>query len=210
MEATTIRTRQMPPPGFCVQGRKVFRTTDAVSGAETPGVAVDEESDDIPGSLDVPKRRHKKISPGEATPLAAQIAKLDQRALNDAEELRRLMRATVFGGPLCLDEEFSDRAIRFAHPGLGWIRMAQKAGISATNRRFRGELRARLGYGHLKPTDRTPLFSPHEEFGRAKAQYVETPTNVIAEHRSARLQNADDWMADHRGVGHNAPCHIRK
>ena len=64
--------------------------------------------------------------------------------------------------------------------------MAQTAGISATNRRFRSEHRSQIGYGWLKPTERIPLFSRHEDFDQAKAQYEETLSILNDDNHSER------------------------
>ena len=61
-----------------------------------------------------------------------------------------MMKSPVYGDPVVLEEEFSELPIRFAKRGIRWIKLAQMAGISAPNRRFRSEQRADAGYGRLR------------------------------------------------------------
>ena len=93
-----------------------------------------------------------------------------------------MLKSPVYGDPVLIEEEFSELAIRFAKRGLRWVKMAQMTNIQSANRRIRGEHRARVCYGRLKPCDRVPVFSSHEEFGLAKQQYVEM-LNFIIESR---------------------------
>ena len=72
--------------------------------------------------------------------------------MNDAGGLWQMAYAPVHGGPFCIDE-FDDHAIRFSLRGLRGVQMAQSHGIIVTNRRYRGELRARFWYGHLEPNN---------------------------------------------------------
>ena len=100
--------------------------------------------------------------------------------MNDAESLWQVMFVPVYGCPFCAEEEFDDLATRIAQRGLRWVRMSQAHGVSVANRRYRGEMRARSGYGHLKPTIPTPLYSDHIEFDRSNAHYIEVMGKLIA------------------------------
>ena len=111
----------------------------------------------LPQGRALPKRKHKKIPPEEAKLLAAQNAERDKQSLKDAEAMWPMMYAPAYGDPLCLGEEFSDAAIRFAQRGMRWVEMAQCVGIIATDRRPRAELCDRLGYGHLEPANTSPF-----------------------------------------------------
>ena len=77
--------------------------------------------------------------------------------------------------------------------------MAQSVGISATNRRCRGEIRARYEYGRLKPANPTPLRANQEDFDMTKAQYMETLKTLVAEHRVHLIQNSEVWISKRRG-----------
>ena len=184
------RTRQMPPPGFLLPDRKIFNAEESLSGVVAPGWP------DLLGSkvssLALHKKKHKKISPGEVQSIAMSNAELDTQALNGAEALWQTTISPVYGDPLCLEDGFTDISIRFAQRGIRWIKMARPAGISAANRRCRSELRARVGYGRLKPADPAARVESHDDFDHAKAQYAETLSITIQERNAPSYRDNSD------------------
>ena len=70
--------------------------------------------------------------------------------------------------------------IMLSKRGFRWIKMAQMTTNQAAKRRIRSVHRARVGYGRLKPADRVPVFSSHEEFETAKAQYADNLNMIIS------------------------------
>ena len=108
------------------------------------------------------------------------------------------VRASI-RGPFVLWGGFSDLEIRLSHRGLRWVRVAQSVGVSAADRRFRSVLRARYGYGHLRPVKPTPLFATPETFDRTKAQYNEAMKHWIADRRVDCLRKDGDWISKPRG-----------
>ena len=137
-------------------------------------------------------RKHKEISPDEASALSTRNADSDRQALLDAGELWQMSQAPVYGDPSMLEDEFGDLTIRFAQRGLRWVEMEQAVGISVPNRRYRAELRAHQGYGLRRPIHTTHLFSTHEEFDRPKARYLETLTVLIEEHQRGSSRPSGD------------------
>ena len=184
----TPRTRQMPPPGFHMPDN-VPRFPIASSGVPAPGSDRSDEICDQSNSFVAAKsakKKHKKLPPEDVKFISNLNGDQDAQALNDAEAMWHMMQAPVYGDPKCIDEEFSELVIRCAKRGTRWIKMTQPAGISATNRRFRSEHRAEIGYGRLGPTERVPLFSTHEDFDQAKAQYEGTLSILIDDNHPER------------------------
>ena len=183
--SATPRTLQIPPPGFIVPEHLDDLINQPVSGANASGSIRIIDSSDSDPSADSANPRKKKprfrplITPGEAQNISQMSVTEDRQALGDAESLWQMLKSPVYGDPISIEGEFSELAILFAKRGLRWVKMAQMATICAPNRRLRSEHRARVGYGCLKPIDRIPVFSPHEDFDLAKKQYVETLNMII-------------------------------
>ena len=179
-EPPTPRTLQMQPPGFVLPKRKQH-----ASGAKASGSIHSIESSDADPSTDSGNPAKKKpritqvITPEEAINISQISATEDRQALNDAEALWQMPKSPVYGDPICIEGEFIELAIRFAKRGLRWIKMAQMTTTQAANRRIRSEHRAHIGYGRLKPAGRVPVFSSHEEFEMAKAQYADALEMII-------------------------------
>ena len=167
-----------------------------ISGAKASGSIYSIESSEADPSAESDNPSKKKprfrqvITPEDAFNITQISATEDRQALNDAEALWQMLNSPVYGDPICIEGEFSEIAIRYAKRGLRWIKMAQMTTIQAANRRIRSEHRANVGYGRMKPADRAPVFSPHGEFDRAKAQYVET-LNSIARARENRDESGN-------------------
>ena len=135
----------------------------SLSGALAPGSVHSVGSSDYspPQKFAAPKRNtHKKVTPDDVRLVTQLNADHEKHALNDAEALWQTMTAPVYGDPTCLEEEFSELAIRFAKRGVRWVEIAQVYGVSAADRRVRSEHRAKVGYGRLKPDERAPVFPP--------------------------------------------------
>ena len=201
--AATPRTLQMPPPGYILPDHLTDSRKQPVSGANASGSIYSVDSSEVDQSADSTHPRMKKtrvrrvITPEEAQTISAMNITEERQALDDAESLWHMLKSPVYGDPVLIEEEFSELAIRFAKRGIRWVKMAQMTNIQAANRRIRSEHRARVGYGRLKPQDRVPAFSSHEEFDLAKQQYVET-LNLIIESRQPS-------GAHPRGTGGNTP-----
>ena len=119
-----------------------------------------------------PKRQRKKISPSIVKLAMEEGSIADQNALKDAESMWKMFLGPAHGGPTCPESEFSELAVRFAQRGLRWVQLELRHGITASNRRTRAESRAIFGYGILKPKDPPKVFAYHEEYGRAKQNYL--------------------------------------
>ena len=182
----TPRARQIHPTVFNAIGSQISNPTnigsgnnarrltiEEDSGGNTHRPVVDDESDLSPETFAAPKRKPEKIPPEEAKLAASDNAERDKQALGDAGALWKLMVAPVYVDPLCVEEKSDEVAIRFSQRGLRWVQMDPPHGISLTNRRYRGELRAQFGYGQFKPDNPTPLYEYKGEYDRAMANYVE-------------------------------------
>ena len=151
---------------MAISGEKASGSTHSIESSES-----DHSAESGNPSKKKPRIRHV-ITPEDAVDITQISDTEDRQALNDAEALWQMLNSPVYGDPICIDGEFSEIATRYAKRGLRWIKMAQMTTIQAANRRIRSEHRSNVGYGRMKPTDRVPVFLPHEEFDRAKAQYV--------------------------------------
>ena len=126
------------------------------------------------------RKRKKNLRTQDVQKAMAASALSDRNALNDAEALRRMFMNPVYGDPTNPEEEdFSDLAVRFAQRGLRWIRLASTHGITMATRRIRSGTRAFYGYGINKPSSAPQLFSEHEEYGRARSEYLNKLMNLI-------------------------------
>ena len=99
---------------------------------------------------------------------AVENAAPGKQSLHDAESICEMMKAQVYGDQLVIEGEFSDLPIRLAQRGLQRVRLALVHGLSGANRRDRGELRARTGYGRFNPSNPPALHSGRDEFDRAR------------------------------------------
>ena len=109
----------MPPPGFGAHKELGEFPDTPLSGVTSPGSvhSVDSSDRDPPHRLVFPKRKfkaHKKVTPEEVRFISHLNAEQDTHALNDAEALWQMMVSPVYGDPVCLEEEFSELAIRFS------------------------------------------------------------------------------------------------
>ena len=178
--AMTPRTQRMPPPGYHMSTLPAD-LNGGESGPQSP-VNLGKLPDEISPKA-THKRKHKKISPDEVRSLSTRNADVGRQALLEAEALWQMPQAPVYADTFLL-EEFDDLSIRLAQRGFRWVKMAQAAGISVANRRYRAEPGARQGYGVCRPNHMALLFSAHDEFGRSKARYMATLTVMIEEHQS--------------------------
>ena len=153
----------MPPPGCNVPSDDSHFPTISpgvsAPGSDHSGESCGQNSGFSP--LKRPKKTHRELSPEGVRFISNLNDEQGTQERNDAEALWQMMIAPVYGDPICLEEEFSELAVRYAKRGERWIKMAQTTGISATNRRFRSEHRAKIGYGRLKQSERDPHSSPH-------------------------------------------------
>ena len=114
--AITPRTRQMPHPGFNVPiDDSHFPTISSVVAAPWSGHSGEScgRNSGFP-PLKHSEKTHKKLSTGEVRFISNLNAEQGTQTLNDAEALWQMMIAPVYGDPICLEEEFSELAGRYA------------------------------------------------------------------------------------------------